>query len=573
MSSAAQIFLTGVTGFVGKVVLEELLRRRTELNLERVYVLIRPKRGSASIQERFEREVASSACFSALPPNWQQTVTVVPGDLSHDGLGIEPASRDALSQRLTHIINCAASVEFDLPLADAAAANITSALNVLELAGNCPGLRQFVNVSTAYVTPHPGEGVPVPEELVKLPFDPEEVYRQILEGTADQAALLAQTGHPNTYTLTKCISENLLAGRKGNVPLAIVRPSIISASWQYPMPGWIDSYAAFAGFVSLIGAGLIKCVSARENTILDLVPCDEVSTRIVQTAFWSEQAGPCPLVQHVVTGLDRGGRVDTCIHGIESFFQRNPVRAWPQMRRVGNGKPIHVQHWLYHKLPSQLISTWFALRRQPKQQRQVEKMLSKIEYLDGAFPYFTHNSFAFEAKTPIGIPNFEPKQYIERVCRGVYENLMRNDTGETPLAGAQHRPPKRDWPWARQQPQGNWAIRTAAYVVRKGLRRCTDTVTFNRPSFEQAVTRVEPGSLMLVVPNHRSYMDFVLCSYLFFAHPDLQVPIPQIAAANEFAKIPLLGWFFRQTHAFYIQRGLGKADPELTQKIENLVEQ
>ena len=35
------VLLTGATGFVGKVVLEELLRRREELGIERVLALVR----------------------------------------------------------------------------------------------------------------------------------------------------------------------------------------------------------------------------------------------------------------------------------------------------------------------------------------------------------------------------------------------------------------------------------------------------------------------------------------------------------------------------------------------------
>ena len=59
-------FLTGVTGFLGKVVLAELLRRRDELSIETVHVLIRPKQGD-SPETRFQRTVLASDCFSELP--------------------------------------------------------------------------------------------------------------------------------------------------------------------------------------------------------------------------------------------------------------------------------------------------------------------------------------------------------------------------------------------------------------------------------------------------------------------------------------------------------------------------
>ena len=48
------ILLTGVTGFLGKVVLEKLLHSCPDL--ERVYVLIRPRK-SVPADVRFEREV------------------------------------------------------------------------------------------------------------------------------------------------------------------------------------------------------------------------------------------------------------------------------------------------------------------------------------------------------------------------------------------------------------------------------------------------------------------------------------------------------------------------------------
>lgn len=568
MTHEPLILLTGVTGFVGKVVLEELFRLRQQRPFARVAVLIRPKKDRTA-QERFEQDLLPSECFQHLPADWQRDVWVLDGDLAQPQLGIDDENYAELSTQLTHIINCAASVEFDLPLAEAAEANITSALNVLELAQACPQLRRFVNVSTAYVTPHPGEGQPIPEQLVSLPFSAQEIYQQICAGRADEKALLAQTGHPNTYTFTKCLSENILSERKGNVPLTILRPSIISASWQHPQPGWIDSHAAFAGFVALIGAGLLKAVSADDNTVLDIVPCDEVAHRILDSCF--QPASP-PLVEHIVSGLDHGCRVDTSIAGIESYFRRHPVKAWPELRFVSNGRKVGLQHFRHHALPVQLANLWFSAVGNTRQKRRAGKLLDKIAYLNRAFPYFTHNSFNFQSRQGLHSPHFEPKAYIECVCRGVHAHLMQQNPREMMLGGRKHNFPRADRVWARQQSEGNWAIRSAAYMVRKGFRKGCSHISFDRESFEKSVAQIDPHSLIVLVPNHRSYMDFVVCSYLFFAHPELNIAIPQIAAAHDFAKLPFLGWFFQQTYAFYIKRGQGKEDPELSAQIQRLVD-
>jgi hypothetical protein len=71
------------------------------------------------------------------------------------------------------------------------------------------------------------------------------------------------------------------------------------------------------------------------------------------------------------------------------------------------------------------------------------------------------------------------------------------------------------------------------------LRRTTDAVTVDLPSFERVRDRLQPGAAVVLVPSHRSYLDFVLCSYLAFARPDLGIRIPHIAATMEFGD-PLL---------------------------------
>ncbi|MFO1463905.1 MAG: SDR family oxidoreductase [bacterium] len=564
------VLITGVTGFVGKVVLEEILRRSEEFRLGQVFVLIRPGKKGHSPQERFHQEVAASPCFSKLPPDWEKRVTVIGGELSEACCGIAASDRQRLAEGLTHIINCAASVEFDLPLPVAAKANVASSLHVLELAKACTRLERFVNVSTAYVTPHRGDEVPVPEEPVRLPRPARDIYQGILDGKFNTKKLLKETGHPNTYTLTKCLSEHLLLENRGSVPLTIVRPSIVSACWKFPFAGWIDSRAAFAGFVSLIGAGYLRAVVVREATRLDIVPCDVVADRILRSAFADQ--GPEPRIRHAVAGPSRSCSVRENIDVIEGYFRRFPVDRYPHLRYTGpDNLQFRLRHWQWHLAPNKLKAAFCGLTGKTKQKRQLERLIGNLHYLNTGFPYFTHCSFDFRAAMPIDDPTFEKKAYIETVCRGVYRFLMKKDDREVLFAGRRHRGFQGDLRWAIGRPKGNAAIRASAWAARKVLRRCVDQITFDRAGFEALRARLPQDTLLVVIPTHRSYLDFILCSYLFFAYPELGIGIPHIAAAQEFGKIPLLGKIIRQTQAFYVQRGLGRENPELTRQIHELV--
>lgn len=41
---------------------------------------------------------------------------------------------------------------------------------------------------------------------------------------------------PNTYTYTKALAEYLIQQEAGGLNIAIVRPSIVGASWKEPFP-------------------------------------------------------------------------------------------------------------------------------------------------------------------------------------------------------------------------------------------------------------------------------------------------------------------------------------------------
>ena len=69
-------------------------------------------------------------------------------------------------------------------------------------------------------------------------------------------------------------------------------PSIISAAYATPHPGWIDSTAAFAGCLIFTGLGLIKAWEANPNVRLDVVPVDVVAERVISAGFGSELPAP-----------------------------------------------------------------------------------------------------------------------------------------------------------------------------------------------------------------------------------------------------------------------------------------
>lgn len=556
--------LTGVTGFLGKVLLQELLRQRDELGLEQVYVLIR-RNDARSAEQRFWREVVPSACFSRLPPDWARHVVVLEGQLERPDLDLEQPVRDEITRRVTHLLHLAASISFDLELSEAARANIAASLHMLELARSCSRLRRFVCVSTAYVSPFPGAGRPIDESLAPLPLPAEEIYRSILDGTADERDLLSQSGHTNTYTLTKSLAEHLLLARRGAVPLTIVRPSIISASWRHPFPGWIDSTAGFASFVILMGLGHLRAIAARPDARLDLIAVDEVAKCLLHVCNPTAGGDAPALIQYAVAGLQRNISVRDCCQSVEEYFAMHRVERLPTMRYLGpRGLRFALAHAFHHRLA--ILAARFFGR---VTHRLGKQLLARLTYLNTAFPYFAQ-SFDFRSAQPLD-DSFDPRSYVTTVSRGVYRHILRQDDTQWLLSGRRHKGHGGDARWIRRQPHGTAAIRFSAWLITKVLRRCCESVTVDVPSFEAARHAARAGCPLVILPTHRSYFDFVLCSYLFFARPDLRIPIPHTAAAIEFGRIPLLGRLLASLHAFYVQRGEGREQKELTSRIHSMI--
>lgn len=56
-----------------------------------------------------------------------------------------------------------------------------------------------------------------------------------------------QKKHPNTYTLTKQMAEQIVVDYNEKLPICIVRPSIVTAASHEPYAGWIDNVYGITG--------------------------------------------------------------------------------------------------------------------------------------------------------------------------------------------------------------------------------------------------------------------------------------------------------------------------------------
>ncbi|HSJ26422.1 MAG TPA: fatty acyl-CoA reductase [Longimicrobiales bacterium] len=426
--AGASVLLTGSTGFIGKVVLHELVRRRAELGIERVYLLVR-RRGSRSAADRFRREVATSGCFTQsaaaadILPALADMCEAVDGDIRDADLGLAPADARRLHDSVTHVIHCAASVRFDDPLEQAARVNVTGALNVLEFARGCRRLQRFVDVSTAYVTPHTGSAHPVEEAPVALPFDADVAYADILAGRADADALLAATRHPNTYTFTKCLAEALLVARQGDVPLSIVRPSTVSVCRQQPFAGWIDSEAAHAAVAARIAAGDLRVMRMDPSTVLDIVPCDVVADRILACAFSPELQRPL-VIRHAVAGLALSLPLARVLAAHVRWFSTNLVDRRVRVVYAGSSA---VAYRLFdaacHRLPRRMRVMRARLQGRRSAARRLENLGARLRYLNRTFHHFAHHTYDFRTAFP-PLEGFDLRTYLDCVSAGIARHLM-----------------------------------------------------------------------------------------------------------------------------------------------------
>lgn len=75
----------------------------------------------------------------------------------------------------------------------------------------------------------------VQHTLLEFSFTP-TAFRWLDDTIIDEITPKLIGDQPNTYTYTKALGEMVVQQEGGNLNIAIVRPSIVGATWQEPFP-------------------------------------------------------------------------------------------------------------------------------------------------------------------------------------------------------------------------------------------------------------------------------------------------------------------------------------------------
>lgn len=531
--------------------------------------------------------------------------------------------------------------------------NFYNTMRMLQFAKGCKRLQVLVHVSTAYANSN-RVGY-IEEKIYDFPRGVDETIRRIeslsKEELNKQTAELVK-GYPNTYTFAKFLAEHKLSDNKGNLSMAIVRPTIIGASYEEPFPGWVDSVSALTGVYFYFGLGIAKELNANSKVVLDVVSVDYCANMVIAAAAYQANRGTLEIFH---SGSSNVNPV-TCgelLHLMVKYLTDHPTKAFVDQKvypKFYANKQVYKTIFLIkRKLPLILLGIWGKIIRSEEMQSKValyKKVLVRTSMLNFIFKTFTTTNWVFSTEHsklmdkyfteqdvkefPYSMKAVDWNRYSNYYLYGLwtyvgnekhdlpyttnYENFFRNED-YLKFAGKPFGDLKFISHMSRSIEYKNTDIRMKTVLELKEIRKAMDKYIemrkrelrrekkpiresrlekearekakqyarrmepvmhkqialsfcyFTHKYLKQVFSRVniDPAEIdrikkiqeyhkgpIVFISNHRSYMDFLIITYLILAYG---LKPPYIAASEDFLKIPVISTMFKSVGAFFIKRG------------------
>ncbi|GMT35552.1 hypothetical protein PFISCL1PPCAC_26849, partial [Pristionchus fissidentatus] len=395
------LFITGASGFLGKVLVEKLLFSVPEI--KRIFIIVRSAKGK-SARDRWNA-ITENILFDRIRrdcPEVLQKVIVIEGDLMEENLGMSQHDIQRICDEVSVVFHCAATVKFDEKLREAVGMNVKGTTRMISLCHKMPKLACLVHCSTAYAN---CDRMKTEEIIYPPPVNPQKL-NETLDWMDDKMIdaitpqLLGQ--RPNTYTLTKALAESQLMEDAQGLPVIIFRPSIVCAMWKEQLPGWLDNVNGPAGLFIAVGKGVLTSMPGDLGAVADLIPVDIVANMMIASgAYRLNMSGNHIPIVHCTSGQLN----PVTWNGVVSFL-REVYREYPMPDAVGvpsaiffkNTLKFEVEHRIRHEIPAKILD----LANQVVGKKAIySRLYSKVRLMVHTLEFFTTRGWHFENK---GLP-------------------------------------------------------------------------------------------------------------------------------------------------------------------------
>ncbi|XP_015788910.1 fatty acyl-CoA reductase wat [Tetranychus urticae] len=359
------VLVTGFSGFLGKVLVAKLIK---STRVKKVYVLIRDKNGvnykqrTIKLLSRLPFTVDKNANVS-----YSDRVIPVKGDLTHTGLGIRQSELDILKKEVSIVFHSAAEVRFNVDLSTNYVQNVEGTANLIRICRNFDNILSFVHISSLYSA---GHQTVIEDDLKPLDFGYKEMKKCLsgdyLELNDKLKEMVAK--FPNSYTLTKALAEDLVLQEMGDIPTAIIRPSIVFVAVQEPAPGWGDTLQGIQGITISATTGLLQTVNWNYWTRFEMVPVDQCANLTIASAWYMVEKSPNKLkVINFSTGPFHPDWTFGRFFSVAREFavkypsskQLRPLIVPPKIKKASILFPV--QKFIYHTLFALFLDLIFTL--------------------------------------------------------------------------------------------------------------------------------------------------------------------------------------------------------------------
>lgn len=176
-------------------------------------------------------------------------------------------------------------------------------------------------------------------------------------------------GWPNTYTYTKSIGEQLLAG--SGQPYTIVRPAVVESSIEFPFRGWNEGINTTAPLIYLAMSGQIQ-FPTRPGSILDVIPVDMVCAGTILSCASLMRGEQADVYQY--------GSADTNPLTLHRMIELTSLFKRRFMRSRNRGNPL-VNRLLAHNGLMPVTPEVYSVRSTPMHKRAFDSVSSGLALL------------------------------------------------------------------------------------------------------------------------------------------------------------------------------------------------